>query len=748
MLFRPQVLVRTFLLFALGTCVAWAQANVNENLETVTVYVDTVHGSDSNPGTQSKPYATIGKAASVATTNNQSNIGTRVIINPGTYREAVTLVKDGKTTTKPITFEAATNGTVVVSGADVWTGWTASSNLYTHSWQYRWGTCAAQPAPAPLQQEIMLREEMILVNGTSMTEVLSKTAMQPGTFYVDESTSTVYLWPPSGTNMATATVEVATRPQLFSAQQSDVVLRGLTFQYANSCRGSAAVEFSDLVTNILIDTDSFLWNNAIGLALLSPQYFTVQNSVANHNGQKGFGTHEVKYGSWQSDTANYNNWRGAQGALYVYDSGAVRLFLDHNSTFNNIVTLFNQTQGVHFDTDNENATITSQVSAYNLYGLLLEKSQGPVTVSNSYFCGNNLLSQGDAGGFDIRNSEKATLTSNVFYGNYTNQISQNGIAGGQEVSNWETGQTYNLINENITLSKNTFATNSNTAHVFFDNMGNNAWTDFVNTLSSDHNTWSAGTNTTAFLLPTPTVGTKTSFSGWQELTRQDMQSTWGGTVSLPSQCNVQPDKPDYWLLSSDVDPVTASPAGQTAFTLTTVSLGGMAGNVNFTVDGISAIPGATASFSPATISTAGTSVMTVSTSTTTPVGTYPVTAIANDGNVTRTVTLSLVVPKTSVRLSTTSLSFPGQTVKTTSKAETFTIENTGSSAISISSFSVGKDFAETNNCGSQLKAGATCTVTVTFTPTYIGTPTAFLTIHDGDPTSPQTVTLTGTGLAK
>ena len=748
MLSRPRVLVCTLALFVFIHCVAWAQANVNENLETATIYVDTNGGSDSNPGTKSEPVATIGRAASMAVSNNLEKIGTRIIINPGTYRESIALNKSEKTTTLPITFEAATPSTVTVSGADVWTDWAAGGNLYTHSWPYRWGTCAPIPPPAPLQQEVLLRQEMILVNGTSMTQILSQNAMQPGTFFVDESNGTAYIWPPSGTNMSTATVEVATRSSLFTDDQSYVVLRGLTFQNANTCRGSAAVAFTNTVTNILIDSNNFVWNNAVGLAFFSPQNFTVQSSTANHNGQKGFATHQVKYGLWQSDTANYNNWRGAQAALYTFDSGGVRLFLDHDGTFNNLVTLFNQTQGIHFDTDNENVTITSQVSAYNLYGLLLEKSEGPITVSNSYFCGNNLLSQGDASGFDFRNSTKATLTGNTFYANYTNQIAQNGIPSGQEVTNWETGETYNLINGNLTLSKNTFATASNTSHVFFDDLGGSAWTDFATSLNSDYNNWSAGTNTNPFLAPVPQLGSLTSFTGWRDLTLQDLHSTWGTAVSQPTQCQVQADAPEYWLLTSTFDPITVSPSGQASFNLTTVALGGMTGTVKLTLDGLSAIPGATASFSPATIATSGTSVLTVVTGTTTPLGTYPVTAIANAGNVTRTVTVSLVVPETSVRLSTTSLTFPGQTVRTTSKPKTFTITNTGSTALSISDFSVGKDFAETNNCGSQLKAGSYCTVSVTFTPTWIGTPSAILTIRDNDPTSPQTVTLTGTGLAK
>jgi hypothetical protein len=42
-------------------------------------------------------------------------------------------------------------------------------------------------------------------------------------------------------------------------------------------------------------------------------------------------------------------------------------------------------------------------------------------------------------------------------------------------------------------------------------------------------------------------------------------------------------------------------------------------------------------------------------------------------------------------------------------------------------------------------AGGSCTITVTFTPTAIGTRTATVNIGDADPTGPQIVTLTGTG---
>ena len=185
---------------------SFGQANVNESLETAYIYVDGTRGSDSNSGTQSSPLKTIGAAASMAATNNHSSIGSRITINPGTYRESIALNYSTRDTSLPITFGAATKGTVIVSGATVYTGWakySANQSIYTNSWLNDWGTCP-QIAICPFQQEIMMRQEMVAVNGTALTQVLSLTQMQQGTFYVDERAAQIYVWPASGTNMTTA----------------------------------------------------------------------------------------------------------------------------------------------------------------------------------------------------------------------------------------------------------------------------------------------------------------------------------------------------------------------------------------------------------------------------------------------------------------------------------------------------------------------------------------------------------------
>ena len=49
--------------------------------------------------------------------------------------------------------------------------------------------------------------------------------------------------------------------------------------------------------------------------------------------------------------------------------------------------------------------------------------------------------------------------------------------------------------------------------------------------------------------------------------------------------------------------------------------------------------------------------------------------------------------------------------------------NTGTAAATVSGVAATGDFSQTNTCGSSIAAGASCTVTVKFTPTATGTRT-------------------------
>src|SRR5207249_2368442 len=117
----------------------------------------------------------------------------------------------------------------------------------------------------------------------------------------------------------------------------------------------------------------------------------------------------------------------------------------------------------------------------------------------------------------------------------------------------------------------------------------------------------------------------------------------------------------------------------------------------------------------------------------------------------QTATLTGIGGVSAATLSPTSLTFSSQNVGATSAPQAVTLSNSGSAPLSISSIAItgadSGDFAQTNNCNSSLAAGAQCTINVTFRPAATGTRTGTLTVTDNASGSPQTASLSGTGVA-
>jgi hypothetical protein len=90
-----------------------------------------------------------------------------------------------------------------------------------------------------------------------------------------------------------------------------------------------------------------------------------------------------------------------------------------------------------------------------------------------------------------------------------------------------------------------------------------------------------------------------------------------------------------------------------------------------------------------------------------------------------------------------SLTFGSQALNTTSAGQAVSITNSGNAAATSLSVGVSGDYAQSNNCGTSLAAGASCTVTVTFRPTASGARTGTLSVSGGGAST--AVALTGTG---
>jgi hypothetical protein len=92
-----------------------------------------------------------------------------------------------------------------------------------------------------------------------------------------------------------------------------------------------------------------------------------------------------------------------------------------------------------------------------------------------------------------------------------------------------------------------------------------------------------------------------------------------------------------------------------------------------------------------------------------------------------------------------------QLVGTSSQPQTANLYNAGSTPLNLTSIKIGgtdpNDFTQTNNCPTSVPVEGGCQIQVTFTPTVIGNRQAELVIAYKGPTSPQSVALTGQGVA-
>jgi hypothetical protein len=103
-----------------------------------------------------------------------------------------------------------------------------------------------------------------------------------------------------------------------------------------------------------------------------------------------------------------------------------------------------------------------------------------------------------------------------------------------------------------------------------------------------------------------------------------------------------------------------------------------------------------------------------------------------------------------VALAPSSLAFGDQAVGTTSASRTVTVTNSGNAVLAVTGLTIaGSDFTvASDTClGKAVASGASCTVDVTFTPQAGGSRSSSLQIADNASGSPQTVSLSGNGVA-
>ena len=492
--------------------------------------------SDNNPGTEALPLRTINRAAHLALDDNERGTPVTVLIHSGTYRETIS-IPAGRTSAA-LTFQATQAGKVVVSGSDIWKGWTrwGDRGMYSHSWPYTWGL-APLPSGWPVLQDIVRRREMVFVNGQLLTQVLGRSAAAEGTFYVDEAAHVVYIWPRHDIDPNAATVEVAVREALLVAEgPARLTIRGLVFQHAATPLDGSAVAINGM-TDVLIEDAAFRWNNWGGFGTSASTRVTVRRSVSNHNGARGMLSWRSKTVLYEDNETSYNDWRGAWGGLHGWTAAGIKIMRLHGGVFRHHRAVGNQAWGFWLDSDNEHVSVEDGFWCGNASGAFIELTQGPITISRAIICDNR------SSGILTSLSQNVTLKDSILYGNAAPQFEVNDYLS-DTVDNWETHQMMTLRTQSWTLCGNAIVDSDSNQFL----LSVPDWEFFRSTFRSSRNDyWNPG-RAKAFRLRGPLVGGRVlDLGGWQEVSRQDVNSVFADPrFADPGKRNFRPLAGSPW----------------------------------------------------------------------------------------------------------------------------------------------------------------------------------------------------------
>lgn len=242
----------------------WANRTCGQWEESTTVlYVNGKTGSDSNPGTQSAPFATVKKGVESITAP-----GTELIISPGVYKEnSINLYTSG-TELQPVIIEAEKPGETIITASEPFDGWKQTNSLfvYENDWNYDYPFRSDTPG-----NEIIGRSDLIVVDGEPIAPVLSRKELKNNSYYIDKAAGKIYL--KIRKSLGRFEVERALAGEngsgayILDTNSCDyIVLRGLTFT----------------------DCASLIWDRSM-VHMGKPQHVLVEDCAFNNSGTAGLG---------------------------------------------------------------------------------------------------------------------------------------------------------------------------------------------------------------------------------------------------------------------------------------------------------------------------------------------------------------------------------------------------------------------------------------------------------------------------
>ena len=268
------------------------------------------------------------------------------------------------------------------------------------------------------KRDVLRRSEMVYVNGLPPVELAQGELSAAGTFYADEGRSRIFMRPPTGVSLPSATVEVGVRLTAVAVNgRNNVTLRNLAvMRNRGAVQQGAALQATNLRISRARRRSHPVCRSDRSRHRRHRRTPDSRLKISD-NGIVGHNDYRSRNALVQGVEVARNNWRGwpaeLRGFGTVYKWAEARDVTIRQSRF-----IDNLGHGIWFDSDNQRILIENNFVARNGNGgigrgIFLELNGGPITVQRNRICDN-----GEAGIADGRSNNVTVLNNEIFNNAY------------------------------------------------------------------------------------------------------------------------------------------------------------------------------------------------------------------------------------------------------------------------------------------------------------------------------------------
>ena len=357
--------------------------------------------SDAAPGTVERPWRSISKAAETV------QPGDSVVIHAGVYREHVRPGRSG-TAAAPISYEAAPGEEVVLTGADLITGWESAGDgvWKKEPWTYRFDT-----HPNDAKHRLIGRCEQVIVDGRLLNQVDRLDQMPSGSFFADTDHQILYVRLANDRDPNQASVEASVRAVCFGPgwggeRRDYITVRGLIIRHAaNMAQRGALFAQGDHWT---IEDCVVEHTNGTGVSFHG-DHAALRRVSSRHNGQQGLsgdGRHFVL----EEVALEHNNVKGFDKD---WEGGGMKIAVARDGVVRRCRAVANNGVGLWFDIDVRDVVVEHCFCSENAgHGIFVEISGG-FTIRNNLCIGNGTDDAWGQAGIAIGESDHTTIENNT-----------------------------------------------------------------------------------------------------------------------------------------------------------------------------------------------------------------------------------------------------------------------------------------------------------------------------------------------